>query len=343
MTNMRWVAVAMAFALAATACGKKDAAADKPPVPKAGGLTAEEVAKDPEAAAKKVGEALAAGDPTALATATTGGGDLSCDKLVPAALRTKYMGGAELQAGSMVNRTLMCSVNKDGGLAWHITYDCRRTTTLKQFQQKAVEKEKPAIVGLGRAAFGSDTQLEFYDDDADCHVTVSAYREGDKVTDLAKDVAAALKPPMLPPLEMGKYALDCDKLLPADLRDKFLKDGKASADSVMVDQMACKFELPDFKSASVNYTCGGTFDDKFIPQMKEQMIKQGARFKTEPPSDVAIGKGGLYVSMMGTHSVSFIDGETGCLVAVMNMAGDKAASIELAKAVEAALTAESAK
>lgn len=345
---------AIAFALACTACGKK--AEEAPPAAAAGtaaptaaapteseraqvaAAKVQEVVKDPQAATAKIGEAVRAGDPTALATGKTGGGKLDCDVVVPAAMREKYMKGATVEAGSMVSRSLMCSGKRGEGLAYQITYDCRPTSTLAQFKQRGAKSGKPAIAGLGRAAFGDETNVEFYDDDADCVVTAATYTEGEKVADLARELGQALKPELLPPVEKGKYTLDCEKVLPADLREKFLKGAELERDSIMADQMTCKFTTPDFKTTNVTYTCGGKFTGDFLAQTKEQMGKQ--KMKVE---DIAIGQGALYSSMMGSHTVTTVDAETGCLLSVMTMSGDKAGAVALAKAIEAALTVESAK
>jgi hypothetical protein len=135
----------------------------------------------------------------------------------------------------------------------------------------------------------------------------------------------------------GRFTLDCDKLLPSGVRAQVAPKGKLTFDSVAVDQMNCKFDLPNYKSANVSYTCT-TMQPDFLEQMKTQFAKRKTNVE-----EVSIGKGALYTSMLGSHSFSLIDPETGCLVMFMTTAGDRKAAEEKTRAIEAALTLESAR
>jgi hypothetical protein len=190
--------------------------------------------------------------PTASATAAEGAsGGLTCDRLLPKALRDRFIPGTEPRESSLAARTVMCTAGKGGGgqMVANVQADCRGTTTLAWWQGhiRDLTRTHPAykdIPGLGRGALGTDKELELYDDDTDCLVTVADY-EGRPVLDFAREVARVLEPALLPPLEKGKLGLACDKLLPQALRDQVFPGARLTASSLMPDTMQCRLEWDD--------------------------------------------------------------------------------------------------
>ena len=267
--------------------------------------------------------------------------ELSCDDLVPAPIRQKYVPGTQMAETSLAARTVMCSANRGGRSLVHVRYDCRTTSTLAQWEARAeeVKRAHPAyrdIPGVGRAAIGTDTQIELYDDDADCVIEVVRY-DGQAVLELARELTVALEPRLVPLPEKGRFALRCEKLLPLDLRDRFLPGSRLEATALATDSMECKLRYPDATADVVTYDCGRPHARDLIRKMKAQYDSNRT-----PADDVSVGAGGLYLSMMGSQTVAFVDADLGCLVNVQRTRGDKQKTIELARAVDDALSAVTA-
>jgi len=282
--------------------------------------------------------------PTAATPAAeSSGAGLSCERLLPKEVRDRFMPGTELREASLAARTVMCTASKGGGqMVANVQADCRATTTLAYWQAHAHEltRTHPAykdLPGLGRAALGTDKELELYDDDTDCLVTVADY-EGRPVLELAREVARVLAPGLLPPPEKGKLTLACDRLLPQALRDQLFAGARLTASSLMPDTMKCKLEWDDRPPETVSYNCVRPYPAAFIKEMKAQYDRN----KT-PADEVTIGSGGVYTAISGAQSVAFVDPELGCLVTLTRMKGDKAAAVETARKVAGAFGAEAAR
>jgi hypothetical protein len=268
---------------------------------------------------------------------------LDCARLVPAAVVARYFPGGAVKPQHSDERTALCNVSVAGNdWAAQASYLCRPTDTFAAYQAKAAEagKKKPAIPGIGRAAFGNERRVLFYDDDTDCMVDVSDQVAEKKSVEFARDLATVLKPDLLPKVDAGTWSLPCERLLPAALIAKWAKGGVLAPRYVQADQMECKIEpAGGGMPIVVSYTCKVAFHATYWADYKEQLKKQ----KADGISDAGIGTGGVYASMFGMPTVTFTDEETGCLVSVMAMGMDKAKALGVATDVEKALTKESAK
>lgn len=272
-----------------------------------------------------------------VAQAGTDAKALDCAKLVPAAVVARVLPGGTVQPFGADERTALCNVSLNGDdFAAQASYQCRPTDTLAGFQAKA--EKKPAVPGLGRASAGDGRRVLFYDDDTDCLVEVSDNAGRTRAIALAKELSAVLKPDLLPKVAAGTFSLPCAKLVPEALVKKWRPGGKVEARYVQADQMECKLEGAG-TSLTFSYVCRAAPNPNYWADFKEQLKSQGIK----EYSDVSIGTGGVYAVMFGMPSVSFTDGETGCLVTVTAIGLDKAKALALTAEVEKALTKESAR
>jgi hypothetical protein len=266
----------------------------------------------------------------------------SCDTLVPPTLRKKWLEGSMISGASLAEQTLMCTATQSGVVLLRIAYDCRPTTTFTAWQARRDEDKAghPAYVDqndIGRSAYGDLSTVHFYDDDADCAVSVST-DSGRDVTLLAKDLSTVLTAAMIPARKKAHYSLDCDRLIPASLRERYLSGGRSEASSNVVDVMECATKFQDLSQTDVTYDCRHHFTKDFVAQMKLEFEK-----KKMSPQEVDVGLGGLYFSMLGSHSITFVDSDLGCMVNLMMTRGSKEKALELARAIDDALTPMSAR
>lgn len=272
-----------------------------------------------------------------VAQAGTKPAPLDCEKLFPAAVVARVLPGGTVKAFNADERTALCNVTLNGdAFAVQASYSCRPTDTLATFQERAAKK--PAVPGLGRAAAGNGRGVLFYDDDTDCLVEVSDNAARTRAIAVAQELATVLKPDLLPKVAAGAFSLPCAKLVPEALVKKWRPGAKVAARYVQADQMECKLEGAG-ASLIFSYVCRAATSPGYWADFKEQLKSQGIK----EFSDASVGTGGVYAVMFGMPSVSFTDGETGCLVTVSAMGLDKAKALALAADVEKALTRESAR
>jgi len=266
----------------------------------------------------------------------------NCETLVPQSVRQKWLEGAVVSGASLAEQTLMCTAMRATGVLVRIAYDCRPTTTFVAWQARRDEDRArdPAYAPLpdiGRGAYGDQSNVHFYDDDANCAVSVSTDSGGD-VTLLAQDLSTVLTAASVPERKKARFSLDCDRLLPPVVREKYLEGGRIEASSNVVDVMECSTKFADSSQTDVTYDCRRHFAKPFVAQMKTEFEK-----KKMLPQEVAVGLGGLYFSMLGSHSITFVDSALGCMINLMMTKGSKQKALDLAKAIDDALTAKSAR
>lgn len=263
---------------------------------------------------------------------------LDCAQLVPPALLARVFPGATMKPFQSDQRTALCNVSiKGNDYAAQASFLCRPTDTLAEFRTQAAKTGKPAVAGLGRGAAGDDRGVLFYDDDTDCIVEASDNSGGKKALEFARELAATLKPGLLPAADAGSLALACPKLLPDALVKKWTPGATVKARFVQANQMECTLEATP-GPVVINYSCQRAVAPGYWADYKKQL----AGMKAKDVSDAAIGTGGVYSTMYGNPSISFSDRETGCLVMVMAMGFDRTRALGLAADVEKALTRESA-
>jgi hypothetical protein len=265
--------------------------------------------------------------------------DLDCNLLVPPALVARVYPGGTMKPGMGDARTALCNVSLKGNdYAAQASFLCRPTDTLAEYKEKAAKARKPALPGIGRAAVGDDRIVLFYDDDADCIVETSDNSGNKKAVEFAKELAATLKPGLLPAMAAGSFSLPCPRLLPPELVKKWVPGASVKARFVQANQMECTLEGSP-GPVIVSYTCRAPLSPGYWADYKKQM----AQSKATGIADAPLGKGGVYASIHGTPSVAFSDGETGCMVTVMAIGFDRTRALGLAADVEKALTQDSAR
>jgi hypothetical protein len=151
-----------------------------------------------------------------------------------------------------------------------------------------------------------------------------------------KGNAAAAHPEVPPP--RPNLTLACERLLPEPLRARWAQGSTVQATYSQADQMNCELALPGKMPISASYTCrGGPFDARYWSDYKRKLPR------TSAAQDVRVGAGGVYWTTSAAHTVSFADGETGCLVSITLFGGDRRRAVAFATDVEKALTLESAR
>ena len=263
---------------------------------------------------------------------------LDCNQLVPATLVARVFPGGTMKPFQSDGRTALCNVSiKGNDYAAQASFLCRPTDTIVEFRTQAAKSGKPAVAGIGRGAAGDAQRVLFYDDDADCIVEASDNSGAKKAVEFARELATTLKPGLLPAANVGTLSLSCPKLLPEPVVKKWTPGATMKARFVQANQMECTLE-PASGPVTINYSCQRPIAPGYWADYKKQL----ASMKATDISDAAIGTGGVYSSMFGTPSISFSDGETGCLVMVMAMGFEKTRALGLASDIEKALTRESA-
>jgi hypothetical protein len=262
---------------------------------------------------------------------------MECARLVPAATVTRYLRGATLTTTGGTDRTVVCDATVDDRPAAQVSFLCRPSDTLGKLEERMKRKKRRPVPDVGRAAFGDARRIAFWDDDTECEVEVVDHAAGNAVA-LAREVSRALRPEALPPLPKARYTLSCERLLPETLRAKWAQGSTVQVTYSQAEQMNCELALPGKMPVAATYTCrGGPYDGQYFSDYRKKLPK------TSAAETVKVGTGGLYWTTSAAHTVSFADGETGCLVSITTFAGDKARAIALAADVERALTPESAR
>lgn len=150
---------------------------------------------------------------------------------------------------------------------------------------------------------------------------------------LAREVVGALTPAVL---RAGELRLSCDRLLPPAERGAALAGRTLRQSSSVPGQLECRFERPapvdqQPDVIGVDYACG-----ERVPTL--DFAAAAAALHAEP---LALGAGGLVAVRGSAVRVSFRDADTPCQVDVDSPSGGREATLELARAVERALTADS--
>jgi hypothetical protein len=136
----------------------------------------------------------------AIAAAPTG--KLTCDRVFPQAVRDRHFAGATtLAQAPTVDFAAGCDVKKDQTALGSVVVTCHpnmkasRETTLASLRKNLRAVDVP---GVGAAAVlvetGGSRSISAWDDDSDCHATVTAMNRDIDLTALSKDVLSALPP-----------------------------------------------------------------------------------------------------------------------------------------------------
>jgi hypothetical protein len=263
---------------------------------------------------------------------------LDCNQLVPPALVARVFPAGSMKPSQSDQRTALCNVSiKGNDYAAQASFLCRPTDTLAELRIQAAKTGKPAVAGLGRGASGDYRRVLFYDDDTDCIVEATDSSDGRKAIEFARELAATLKPGLLPAAGGGSLSLACPKLLPETLVKKWTPGATVKARFVQANQMECTLEATP-GPVVINYSCQQPVAPGYWADYKKQL----AGMKAKDISDAGVGTGGVYSTMSDNPSISFSDRETGCLVVVMALGFDRTRALGLASDVEKALTRESA-
>jgi hypothetical protein len=138
--------------------------------------------------------------PTAAASPTVG--KLTCERVFPTGLRDRYFAGASIEPQShAVDFAAGCDLKKDNTALANVVVTCHPNMKASRERTLASLKKNLRAVdlaGVGAAAVSLETAgsrtVSAWDDDSDCHATVTAMiREVDLVA-LSKDVLSALPP-----------------------------------------------------------------------------------------------------------------------------------------------------
>lgn len=130
-------------------------------------------------------------------------GKLTCDRVFPQALRDRYFKGATIEEQSQsVDFAAGCDVKPDGKttaagvvVTCHPNMKASRATTLASLKKNLHAVDLP---GVGAAAVtleaGGARSVSAWDDDSDCHATVTLSAGEVDLVALSKDVLSALPP-----------------------------------------------------------------------------------------------------------------------------------------------------
>lgn len=129
-------------------------------------------------------------------------GALTCARVFPQALRERYFAGATVEERALgADYQIACDMKAGGQVAGGVEVTCHphvkdsRDRTITTMKNKLHAVDAP---GLGEAAVsfdnGAERQISAWDDDSDCHVSVSAHVPGVDLQALAKDLLSSLPP-----------------------------------------------------------------------------------------------------------------------------------------------------
>ncbi len=256
------------------------------------------------------GTTAAGGSPTQ----PTASGDVAskdpkalCESLVPAKFR-----GTGLDVQTMLPGVVMCTFKQGDAMKSVVSLDCRRGRNEAAFKREHKDPN-PLPQVVGRATSGTKQSSDFLDGQADCIVGVSLLGDDPDTTELAKSVEAALtkdNAPSPPARKPGDPDLVCDKLVAADLKDKFGIGELEKEDYNVEKSVECMYAGkvdPDAYKVGLNYDCRVHFGADELKQFADAMRKGG-----KDPKELSIGKGGL----AWADGALFVDGDVPCNVTI---------------------------
>jgi hypothetical protein len=178
--------VTISLALTLGACGQAAVTDNKTPI-----------AANPASPVNSVTSPTLAPDAAAKPT-------LSCDKLIPQAMRDKFFAGAKIEEKNAAPGQVSCtSLKIDGGNIelTMLSYVCTdwSEATFKETMERGKKSltDVKDLSGVGRMAYSGQakktTMVQLWDDDTNCYATIT----GKSPEELGKEAAAALTPAAL--------------------------------------------------------------------------------------------------------------------------------------------------